>query len=332
MDIVLIRIWSVSPLLADERIAYAAIFGSGHFQIGVLLQPASFANSPALIDDIWPTIKAINEIAPRHARIVRPLLLVARPDKPFAITHKGNSKDWETLEAYAEEIDDAYVTLESRGVLVDFPGKFDEQGVVTYLRLVVQKAFGTSTADDIDFFNAGMDSLQVSIVRSGVNSLLEHFELPFKITASDIYLGPSINALSQRILHNNQPRMNSISQDGDAVAVHSTIDRYTTASSAHSPSGSVTAKSGDVIALTGSSGSLGAFLLQNLLKFPQITAIYCLTRPHLGTNATERHKAAFLRRGLDSDLLDDSRIIFIDADLSQSHLGLEQGIYEKVST
>lgn len=145
-----------SILLKDKRIAQAAVFGSGHFQIGVLLQPAStHSASDFFVDDIWPIIRHINKVAPGHARIVRPLVLTTQDGAGFSTTPKGSIQEWETLEAYAVKIEEAYATLESRGALVDFPEAWSVPAVTAYIREVVAKTLGSRITDDIDFFNAG---------------------------------------------------------------------------------------------------------------------------------------------------------------------------------
>lgn len=86
---------------------------------------------------------------------MRPLVLITKNERPFSLTPKGTTKGWETLEGYAAEIKEAYVTLDSRGVVVDFPGVFDQAGVSDYVRALVRKALGYAIADDADFFSAG---------------------------------------------------------------------------------------------------------------------------------------------------------------------------------
>lgn len=111
-------------------------------------------------------------------------MLTTKDGPGFLTTPKGSIKEWEILEAYALQIKDAYATLESRGALVDLPETWSGSTVTFYIREVVTKALGYRIVDDADFFNAGrnsfifpgssilpssigMDSLQVTILRSG---------------------------------------------------------------------------------------------------------------------------------------------------------------------
>lgn len=79
------------------------------------------------------------------------------------------------------------------------------------------------------------------------------------------------------------------------------------------------------VILTGSTGSLGSYLLEALNKNRNVSQIICLNR---SSDAGERHRQKGAKRGLSP--LDPDRVEFIKADLSKPHLGLDPSLYQRL--
>ncbi|KAK3196257.1 putative secondary metabolism biosynthetic enzyme [Lecanicillium sp. MT-2017a] len=76
------------------------------------------------------------------------------------------------------------------------------------------------------------------------------------------------------------------------------------------------------IVLTGSTGNLGCYILDVLLRNPRVEAVHCLNR---GADAAARQLGLLAQRGLQKDqknLADDPRIHFHQCDLAEPRLGL----------
>ncbi|KAF4627917.1 hypothetical protein G7Y89_g10235 [Cudoniella acicularis] len=80
-----------------------------------------------------------------------------------------------------------------------------------------------------------------------------------------------------------------------------------------------------VVILTGSTGSLGSYLLESLYNNKQVSRIFCLNR---SSNAAEKHKELSTSRGLSH--LSPDRVEFLKADLSKPQLGLKTSVYENM--
>lgn len=90
---------------------------------------------------------------------------------------------------------------------------------------------------------------------------------------------------------------------------------------------------GRVVLLTGSTGTLGSYILADLLGRPEISTIYVLNRFSAapGTWSSMRQLKAFEERGLNTRLLTTSRkICYLEGDMSQDRLGLMESTYERV--
>ena len=78
------------------------------------------------------------------------------------------------------------------------------------------------------------------------------------------------------------------------------------------------------VVLTGSTGSLGSYLLNNLISSPKVSKVYCLNRR---PNAGEYQAEINASRGLISKW---DRVEFLHVDLSKPSLGLEESVYERL--
>jgi hypothetical protein len=90
---------------------------------------------------------------------------------------------------------------------------------------------------------------------------------------------------------------------------------------------------GRVVLLTGSTGTLGSYILADLLGRPEVSTVYLLNRFSAapGTYSSMRQLKAFEERGLNTRLLTSSRkICYLEGDISQDRLGLTAHTYERV--
>lgn len=83
--------------------------------------------------------------------------------------------------------------------------------------------------------------------------------------------------------------------------------------------------SSKTVILTGSTGSLGSYILDALNRDPAVSKIICLNRSE---NAEERQLATASQRGL--TVPSPERVDFLKADLSKAYLGLSEGQYNNL--
>jgi hypothetical protein len=82
---------------------------------------------------------------------------------------------------------------------------------------------------------------------------------------------------------------------------------------------------GEVVLLTGSTGTLGSYMLESLLRLEGIEKVYAFNRAG-PSPLYVRQEASFLERCLDAGLLRSPKLVLLEGDASQESLGIEPEI------
>ena len=231
-------------------------------------------------------------------------------------TDKGTVKRSATAKLYEKEIDKLYADAEDANAsmsTVQLDAR-DQDAVTKALRYMIIQTVGLQDigADD-DIFTAGADSLQVmNLVRQLRASFTgEEGSIAGElISARIIYSNPTASKLA-RALH-------GLTKQGEKTYEKMESDRVKRMEE-------MLAKYSEnklTIVLTGSTGSLGSYLLDQLLASPRISRVICLNRGH----GEEKQKIVNASRGLISEW--DDRVSFITIDLSKVRLGLNSNDYD----
>lgn len=87
---------------------------------------------------------------------------------------------------------------------------------------------------------------------------------------------------------------------------------------------------GDIVLVTGTTGSFGCNILAQLCLDPDVKWIYALNRASPRVDLTERQVTALKQRGVLDDCLRYPKYQLLEADLSQTLLGLSTELYTEV--
>ena len=88
---------------------------------------------------------------------------------------------------------------------------------------------------------------------------------------------------------------------------------------------------GDIVLITGTTGSIGASTLAELLESPKVEKVYALNRFHRkGPPLIIRQKLALISQGLKGDLIHSEKLVILEGDLGRPGLGLEESILQEV--
>ncbi|KAI2610579.1 acetyl-CoA synthetase-like protein [Hypoxylon sp. NC1633] len=316
----------------------AVMFGNQRFEAGVLIElKVKNTLSPQDMDNyikkIWPTIEQANQDAPAHARVATSHVLFSKPEKPFLRTPKATVMRKATLDQYAEEINNLYREVESTSVEPDTntEGKVNLDDLDAVLSVITTACQESTTLNEIeakdDLLARGIDSLQ--IVRLCRN-LRSRFQLE-NLKSAVIYSNPTPVALAKAIQkaargqdqHSNEQGKRGARLEETLKFFTSRIDEITDAQAETPKQGN--RFSSHVCIVTGTTGSIGAYILRALMENKHVDTIYCLNRGSDSAARQSTHNAE-----VDHQLPTSfpKTVHFIEADLSHDIFNLDPALYE----
>ncbi|KFX85799.1 hypothetical protein V490_09403 [Pseudogymnoascus sp. VKM F-3557] len=323
-------------IVGHPLIKGAVVVGQDRFQPALILEPASppktHEESEAIIESVWPLIIDLNKETVAHGRISKQLVVLSDPDLPFPRAPKGTVQRSLVAQAYRVKIDEVYKQVDTIRTADVEP--LDIATVDTTLQTIT-KLFTEQTSikdikPDTDFFVAGVDSLQVSNISRSLRAGLavSGAEIDGSIVAPRaIYSNPTLKQLAEYLhaaVHKDRTQLEG-EEDKEISLMKSLISRYTADLPVRQSDKPKPLESGQTVVLTGSTGSLGAYLLDILCNSPHIKAVVALNRGADGGKSRQPDVSA--ARGLGTDF---SKVEFLSADLSQPDLGLGAVTYKKV--
>ncbi|KAH9840963.1 uncharacterized protein C8Q71DRAFT_854811 [Rhodofomes roseus] len=337
-----------SMLNQDPYVQSAVMFGRGHFQAGVIVDPKpQFKFDPAdeaalavFRNNIWPTIEKMNAFAPQHSRLFKEMILVSKPSKPFTYTAKGTARRQAIIIDYEPEIERLYQAIEeSTQSSIAAPRQWDVVTTTDFVRAVVGKVLVHSVQDTDDLFQHGCDSLQATWIRNSLlRALRDSAQLDTrKVARNFVYEYPTVASLatylSSLAFGAGDEDSADQSEKGRVKAMRAMVEAYSKDFPTHQPSPLATAvpRGRDVVLLTGTTGSLGCHILAQLIADPGVTQIYALNRPSKnGQSLRDRQKAAAVDRGLDVDIDGSGKVTLLEADLTLPQFGLTDTNYQEM--
>ena len=301
-----------------------------------------------MIEDIWPFVEKANQESPNFAKVAKPLILIASPKKKFARAGKGTVQRRTTLKLFEEEIDALYKDADKLEA-PDSSGmdrrhtkselSSDPTALANFVHEAVLEVTAWSEVEDTaNLFLLGMDSLQALLLTRRLRSALN---LPH-LAPSIIYSNQSINVLSKALISTLNAETASHASDVEnwLSSVDQTLDLHkasidrivnslhqneSVANNIHETS-KVSESSEKVFILTGSTGSIGSYLLSSLLRTPGTSHIYCLNR---GKDSAALQRSRNQSRHLTYELV-SAKVSFLSASLTQTHLGIPFTTYSEL--
>ncbi|KAM0297090.1 hypothetical protein HYE67_011378 [Fusarium culmorum] len=313
----------------------ALVVGQSRFQAALIIEPVEAhapkdeAEAEAFIDQVWPAIEQANSETVAHGRITRNLVAIADPSLPFARASKETVQRAATVKLYKNFIEALYEKAEmnepeDESVALNFESEAElAQSIVS----VFQTKLGVGNLEpDTDFFSAGVDSLQVMTATKVLKSALRSAKVETsKFTAQVVYRYPTAQQLA---CHFISLQDGSADHDDEAKEIKETerlVAKYTEKLPTSKANKKSPREDDQIILLTGSTGSLGAYMLDTLCKLPTVKKIVALNRPDDG--GASRQPSINESRGLAQDF---SKVEFLHADLSLADLGLGQAKYDSL--
>ncbi|KAL4888281.1 acetyl-CoA synthetase-like protein [Aspergillus ambiguus] len=320
---------------AHPYVANALVVGQSRFHAGLLVEPSMEAQGTetlALVNTIWPMVQRANNSVPAYGRILKGMIRTASQGKAFRKTPKGTVQRQATIDDYATEIDEMYATDSEKNIGPDAPTVLDQDTVTNYVRQTIVEALGHSDFQNTqDFYELGFDSLMsLGISRSLQNGIIRAHRQDLPAATVDlqaIYANATVTRLADYIL--NLVKGNPLTDTDRSSKLANLVTWYTSGLScsrvARRPSQGQPLRA---VILTGSTGSLGTYLLKELLDSQSTEKIYCLNRSE---DAESKQKSSFKSKGIHvNDHHWNSKLEFLHVSMQQDRFGLNESKYDEL--
>lgn len=303
----------------EPGIKSALIIGAAREQPALLIEPSTRGH----LDDktrasIVSRALCVNEELPAHAQIHPTHVKVLEPPDSFLRSSKGEVRRAPTIDALEDTIEALYSTAGASAVSNCQLNLSSAHALSQSLVDVISAELlqGRCITQDDNFFELGLDSLQVTRLLRFIRAGLERQNRAkgSDLTPRIIYQNPSAASLSKalmQIVTGQCPELTGL-ESTDAT-LQSILDSYTSLMA--------DLRRTDVIVLTGSTGSLGSYFLDRLIRKRSFAKIICLNRRG-GT--LEKQREIHKSRGLVDEL---SNVQFMEASLADRNLGLSDQQY-----
>ncbi|KAI1777957.1 putative NRPS-like enzyme [Hypoxylon cercidicola] len=310
----------------NHELSGALVIGAQKLQAALLIEPVvvqqDTAEEAALIERVWPSVQEANRTAPAHARVEKSLILVTSADRPLIRAGKGTIQRSSSLAQYTSEIERLYANADLDldlddslpGVLLD---PSDPEAVGMFIQDTIRSVTDWQEINDsTEFFEHGMDSLQALQLTRALRRGLRRPDLALPT----VYQNPTVSQLKTAILTQKQG-------SNDADIMGSLLSTYRGLIHQMAKPKTIVASKEDVldVILTGSTGTIGTYILRALLDRTGVGHVFCLNRAKDGGRSVQHDR--FTAANLSSEGVAD-RVTFIQADLARPSLGLDMATYE----
>lgn len=318
----------------DPTVKSALIVGSAREQPMLLIEPLEVPgyDLERRRSSIVDAVAHANEILPAHAQIHPSHIRVLDPSDTFLRSAKGEVRRAPTNDALSAIIAEVYDSADQSSVCASTLDFQDEQSLSIALTRILSTDYlqGAQISENDNIFQCGLDSLRVvKLLRYFKASLRQQgVEKVCSLTTKAIYQSPSARSLASMLIEMSTGAAADECEEADPMLeMQSRLDSFTARlDGLEKRPDAKRIPSGNVVLLTGSTGSLGSYiLLDSLVRNPSVERIICVNR--LGSCRGKQLEATSTR-GLCEDF---SKVEFLQADLTRPCLGLEASKYDDLA-
>lgn len=344
-----------TSLKSSKAVKGAMVVGHGKFEPAALVDlgdspPKEPGDRQEILKALEPAINEANKHAPAHGQLDPEHVLFADEDRPIRYLGQGKMQRNQTYELYEEDIEQVYQAAEdgtlglseadaANSARVDLT---QQSSIKEWLQRFIADNGGIhDLGDDENFFDSGMDSLRVMRI---IRELKRQVKLasdtqltPQSLTPAVVYSHPSLNELSDHLSkkaksapqdrnsENKSADSDEAGRNSKLKDMESLLNKYVQTLPIGNQRHQSPVNEGTTVLLTGSTGSLGSYLLNQLSNDPNVRYIICLDRT---SSAAEKHRETGPKRGLTPP--NPEHVEFLKANMADPHLGLENEVYERL--
>ncbi|KAL8665437.1 MAG: hypothetical protein Q9168_007704, partial [Polycauliona sp. 1 TL-2023] len=323
-----------SALMSHPDVKGALVLGQARFEPAALIElrhgyPQHTEDREALMQSFQPYIDKANEGAPAYGKLGYDHIMLAKPEKPMLLADKGTIKRLATLNLYEHEINEFYDQMQNLNSTAFELDTEDQNSLMMSLKPLVEKSCKKNNMDlDDDFFSLGVDSLQVMVITRQLKSAIasKNDAVVQSISPRFVYSNPSLRGLASAVFGLLNPTANGEATETTRIELMKrTVQEYSDGLLRASLPKLDSKKEGLTVIITGSTGSLGSYILDDALARPEISQIVCLNR---SADSESRQRSSHASKGLTQDWY--GKVLFLQADLSKPQLGLNDAEYKAI--
>ncbi|TVY78270.1 Non-canonical non-ribosomal peptide synthetase FUB8 [Lachnellula suecica] len=315
-----------TSITALPGVSGALVVGQGHPQASLLveLSPSTQASSDPP-PELWPAIEKSNSLLPAHGRIAKTMILIADSKKPFVRAGKGTVVRRLTEELYAAEILKLYTatSTKKRAPISFSPSSFRTEDIKGLIRsLLSEVSVDHQLGDNENFYVHGLDSVKTTEVAGHLKDSLLAYKPESELTwisGETLYRNPTIEQLSSVTLAFLNDGIIPKKRDRVAEMKAKIADYVSDLPNALETSQTKKTSETFSIAITGTTGYFGGYLLAEFANSPRISRIYCLNRSPTARQLFEKQHPQ-----------NTADIVFLQVNLALPDLGLNKEDYNKL--
>ncbi|TGO45147.1 hypothetical protein BCON_0418g00100 [Botryotinia convoluta] len=319
-----------NPISMEHRlnqhpeIRQAMVIGTLRFQAALLIElvdqkTMSATERAEVIERIWPAIEDANLTCPAHARIAKSHIFFTEPGRPILMSGKGTIQRSPTLREYASEIEKLYVDADKMSAYS--AGENGEKEEHVYIH-------------DIEAVHKLLRQTVLKVTKWDEVKVQDEDNFSKQARSRHFYLihNPSIAKLLQSIIaiSEDESNTNTVNASNRHQKIEETLQKYVQLvdkiSSKYEFTANLSAVNEHVVVLTGSTGSLGSYILRTLVQDKFVSHIYCLDRT---SSAHYRHLEKNKNKN-ESTNFPNSKVTFLKTDLSKPDLDLDAETYKRI--
>ncbi|KAG1168167.1 hypothetical protein G6F36_012313 [Rhizopus arrhizus] len=270
---------------------------------------------------VQEAVDEANKECPSHSTILPEMIKILPFNKSLPSTDKGTVKRKLVESSYQDVIEDLYKAFldgpRTKAYTTLSPAEI-EPFLIKSLAEVLHLP-ESSIDPSLSVFELGLNSLTAIQLRNMVAS-----RLGGDIPQNFLFQYPTISSMREALVGGLKKKGDSLGYGQTELLAQSYIERARSEFPVAKDSGEEREK---VILLTGATGSLGSFILRDLLKDRRVKKVYCLVR---GTDLRQRLVQSFVSRHLDPTLLSTDRLEVLPMRLAEPYLGLTKEVYDQL--
>lgn len=287
-----------------------------------------------------------NKDAPNHSHILPHMVYILPSHQHLPVNAKGNVIRKETMKQFHDVIETMYddfmqgtissldVAQMSDANIISNDYQQLESFLCTEIAGVLEKEVSFIAFNkDVSLFDLGLNSLLAIHLRNIISKTLK-----VSIPSNFIYEHSSIRSLVHALGRKEPSTISS----SDTTEQHyketqALLEHYLACAKRDFQKCTAIQQQhhGHVVLLTGATGSLGSFMLCDLIQSSRVTKIYCSVRiTHCGSNtkatAMNRIRQSFRDRMLDISLLDHVKVEALPTDFNATYFGWGKATYNQL--